>query len=498
MNRADGNKGLPGFLDEQDSANSLSGNDPQRTDDAAPDVEDDEDVETLTDDDAFGEAECDDGDVTANGDDDCGDSDDDEFYDHAEGDDENATFGEGDFDSDEFDDEDHDDDDDDDDDVAPEPRRSRSSRTRTRRSRRTAAPQTSGGGLATGFGIVLLIGGIGLGFAAAAQQNVAQFGLTPTTLIVLGGVALGVGSVRRGLGKLHQGMLDSQEQSASELEAQVSEVVEQLEQRATPDLPQEGLTGDVQHVLLALQKQDEKTNNLTKAIKMYGKPLMDIANHGTELAAALAQLKTEVETHGENAKKAWTHIDKQVRASGGEAALEKLGKFEVAIQALSQRLEESAKTLIRVEEAAGKSNEQLQQLSRGESVEAAAKSLADQLDQATNNLQGSMSDLRDGNLGELDTTVRGIQRDVATVATAVSQIQAAIKSGATARPAPTSAPAAAANGGASAPAPSAPAPAAVGGGGGDGEESAGYSTGKRRSGGKNVLGAIAKLKQMKG
>jgi uncharacterized membrane protein len=102
--------------------------------------------------------------------------------------------------------------------------------------------------------------------------------------------------------------------------------------------------------------------------------------------------------------------------------------------------------------------------------------------------------------------VREIQREIAGVATVVHQIQNSVRTGATrnvaadaATPRPTAtaaaaepAPAAAAavtTTSAPAPQPSGDSTAADGGGG--------YQTGARATSGKNVLGAIAKLRQMK-
>ncbi|MBM3961513.1 MAG: hypothetical protein FJ306_06380 [Planctomycetes bacterium] len=88
------------------------------------------------------------------------------------------------------------------------------------------------------------------------------------------------------------------------------------------------------------------------------------------------------------------------------------------------------------------------------------------------------------------------------MATQVAQINAAVKSGtrldanAVGTPAPRAT--AAAPSPATTPAPSSPAPAADGGvapsNGGGGS----YQTGARNSSGRNVLGAIARLKQMRG
>jgi hypothetical protein len=82
----------------------------------------------------------------------------------------------------------------------------------------------------------------------------------------------------------------------------------------------------------------------------------------------------------------------------------------------------------------------------------------------------------------------------------VAQINAAVKSGARldASAAPTATATAAAPSPATSPAPSSPAPTADGGVAPSNGGGGGYQTGARSSSGRNVLGAIARLKQMKG
>ena len=252
---------------------------------------------------------------------------------------------------------------------------------------------------------------------------------------------------------------------------------------------------------LALQRQDEKINNLTRAIKMYGKPLVDIANHGTEVGAVLTQLQATTETGTDSIREVMSRLETQVLASTGNApSLQPLQdqfvKLQIAVQAISQRLEDSEmrKAIMRLEDTATQTREQILQLARGESIDNATDKLRAQLDAATTKLHDGLRQMRDGKLGDLENTVRDIQREVATVATATAQIQAAIKSGArpiaaapskapSGQPAPAAQPTAA---------PAAATPAASGDGGD------GYQTGARKTGSKNVLGAIAKLKSMKG
>ena len=47
-------------------------------------------------------------------------------------------------------------------------------------------------------------------------------------------------------------------------------------------------------MLIALERQDEKVNNLSKSLKMYGKPLMEIATQGNDIAAQVQQQKQQL------------------------------------------------------------------------------------------------------------------------------------------------------------------------------------------------------------
>jgi len=136
--------------------------------------------------------------------------------------------------------------------------------------------------------------------------------------------------------------------------------------------------------------------------------------------------------------------------------------------------------------------------------------LSQKLEHAEQRMQTGLDQLRAGNLSGMETSIRDIQREVASVATTVVQIQAAMKNGARATastpamPAPQAPPPAAAAAAESAPrATPAPAPAPAGtdtaptGQPAATNDAGGYQTGKRNTTGKNVLGAIAKLKQMK-
>ncbi len=390
---------------------------------------------------------------------------------------------------------------------------------------------TGGGTLAMVAGLACMLGGVGIG-ASGVAAGLATYGLQPGTLLTVGAVMLAVGLMRRHVASIEQRIGSGSAAETAALRADVQQLVEA--QRAHEErAPAAG--EELQHVLLLLQRQDEKVNNLTKAIKMYGKPLMEIAGQTTELAGALSQLRTTIDGNGSETRaaieavqaavpdntaltegvkhvlssvqKTAAAIDQLARNPGKEVSIEPLqqqtGRIEVAVQALAQRLEDTEvrRSLVRLEDAAKKAHDEMQQLLRGEKVNAVAAQLQKALDTAASRLLEGIGQLREGNLGGLESSVKEIHREVAGVATVVHQIQTAVRNGA--RAAAPAAPAAATAAAPSAPAPTpartspGPAPTAPTPAAGDAAAS-GYQTGARNTSGKNVLGAIAKLKQMKG
>jgi nucleoid-associated protein YgaU len=252
---------------------------------------------------------------------------------------------------------------------------------------------------------------------------------------------------------------------------------------------------------------------------------MEISGQTTDLAGAIAQAKTAIEAGAEAARQAFSRIEAQLKSGGSTKELaevldgihviaadvdklcknsggpsleplqQKVARIEVAVAAVAQRLENSEvqKSLLRLEDATQKTRDEVHQL-RGDGLGKATTQLQDRLDKATKGLADGLQQMRDGNLGGLENGMREIQRELSGVATAVSQIQASVRSGKgsmAAASAPAPAPAAPP----AAPATPAAAPAANAGKGDD--ANANYQTGARSTSGKNVLGAIAKLKQMK-
>lgn len=416
--------------------------------------------------------------------------------------------------SDEVDDEGYDEDDYDDTDVEDESDSQPRARRTTARSTRSrqAAPSPAGGGMMLAIGWLAAIAGVALAFVPETAAAMSKF-IEPQILIVLGVALVAIASGKRRTSLVQQ-RLELMEAQQNDADDELRDMFAEFVQNTNTNTNVSGEVPDAQQMMLSLQRQDQKINNLTKAIKMYGKPLMEIAGQGTELAGSVAQVKSLVEGAAESTRQAVNRVEQQVRSSSDATDLgdlpQQIGKLEVSLAAMAQRLEDSEvrKSLVRLEDMSKELGSQLEDLSRGEAVKTSATELQDKLDKATTRLSESIAQLRDGNVSGLESSVRDIQRELAGLATGMSQVQAAVKNGvkasggaAAAATQPSaqpsgqqSTPAAAAASGTAA---AANAPAAPS---GDNKKSdgGGYATGERKVASKNVLGAIAKLKQMKG
>lgn len=378
-------------------------------------------------------------------------------------------------------------------------------RTTRRRSQFQSAPLT--GGMTMLFGAALTLTGLITAALPAATAAIAA-AIAPQTITLLGLAVFAIGTSQRRTSRVQQ-RLRAFETDRSSVDDELRDTLAQILQGQVGQGMNSAESDDTQQLMLSLQRQDQKINNLTKAIKMYGKPLMEIAGQGTELAGSVAQVKAQVEGAAESTRQGINRVEQLVRGGSGKTDLgdlpEQIGKLHVSLTAMSQRIEDTEvrKSLVRVEDATTQLATQLATLQRGENVKAATTELQQSLDQATSGLQKGLEQMREGNLTGLETSVKDIQRELAGLATAMSQVQAAVKNGthvaASARPA---APAPVAAAATAAPTTSSANNQAAASGGqtaaANDKDDSGYTTGKRKSGGKNVLGAIAKLKSMKG
>ena len=304
--------------------------------------------------------------------------------------------------------------------------------------------------------LVTALGAVQL-FVPAAAEALAATHVPAQLAVTVGVVLFALGTSQRKVGKMQQRM-DQLEQQRDARDEQLQAAMEDLLHHTSHDDNRAVDGPELQQALLALQRQDQKINNLTKATKMYGKPLMEIAAQCAELVGGLGQLRDQVERSASSSR----DVD--------------LGDVPAQLAALAK-----ATSTLRTEASA----------ERAELKAALEQGGDDQLQvrlaEATTRIGDGIDQLRTQELSGLERTLREVQREVSGLATSVAQLQASARAG---DPSPSRPAAATAT---PAPAPAQPTTADT-----SPTNSSGYSTGARKSGGKNVLGAIAKLKQMKG
>jgi hypothetical protein len=429
---------------------------------------------------------------------------------------------------------------------------------RLRRERRRAAPANAArrGRMGRIFGLLCLGGGVVLTVLAGQGRVPAlltAWGLDASVLLALGSIAYVLGAMQRqtALGQVRFDTLGYEQQEGQlDMQASLAWLVEQQQQHLNRP-PAEG--EELAQVLLALERQDEKVSNLSRAMKMYGKPMSEIANQGADVAAQVSQLRSNLESVVESLQQGLQRLEAATRGKaidlgplerqGAETAQDlkrtltafgerlpdkgalqqQLVRVEASVQAVSQRLEDSdvRKSLLRLEEVAKQHGKKLDELAPAATLTQETHKLERQLDSSVGKLGNALDQLRSKDVAGLENTVREIQREISGLATAVAYVQQAVKTGlraAPAAPAP-SAPAPAAPAMAPAATPSAPTSGAAVVAAAIARDAAAAAskpsidttglddaqagvaqnkTGARASTGKNVLGAIAKLKQMKG
>ncbi|MCC6672820.1 MAG: hypothetical protein IT458_17280 [Planctomycetes bacterium] len=167
-------------------------------------------------------------------------------------------------------------------------------------------PRGVSGQPATGLGWLLLVASLAaalaplaLGTAGTRVVEVLQgLGLGSGLLALGGTLLLFLGCQKRrqetALAELRAALGEQSErhgQSAADLQYLVQA------QRTSLDRPPAS-GEELDRVLLALNRQDEKVNNLTKAVKAFGKPLIEITAKVNEATAQLAEQPARLESAG--------------------------------------------------------------------------------------------------------------------------------------------------------------------------------------------------------
>lgn len=413
-------------------------------------------------------------------------------------------------------------------------------RRRTRAGEPTAQKQQKAG-VGAMVGAACLFGGIlatVLQGSNAFTTTLRSIGLDAPLLLTIGAVVFVLSIVRRqhALAQIrYEQLAQAQNEKESELHGSLQYLVEQ-QQISSERPPAEG--EELQRVLVSLQRQDEKVGNLTKALKMYGKPLMEIATQGNEIAAQIQQLKQQLEAVQQGIAKSQqpkteaavdlTPVERKLAETQKEllaavatlaermpkdaGVLPLLQRIEQGLSALTQRIDDSdtKKAITRLEETHRAQTQKLDKLADQASVHEEMQRLERVVDATVGKLTHTVDQVRDKDLGGLENTVREIQREVTGLGNSISSLQQTIRAGAAPRAttpasyqdASVSQPTHAAEeprhspqmAGAAA-ATHAPSPS-----GSTNDAQAGVAenrTGTRAASSKNVLGAIAKLKQMK-
>jgi gas vesicle protein len=304
-----------------------------------------------------------------------------------------------------------------------------------------------GGDIAIAVGALLGLGGLGVmmvtSFAPSVVETVTvpfeRVGLTGMSLLMVGILVSGFAVLGRRQAKLEFSVQGAHERS-DRLEPRLQYLVDAQEHH----LDRPPASGEeLDQVLLFLQRQDEKLNNLTKAFKMYGKPLIEITNRTAQTIHELSDLKKTVTEFAEKAesRSPVDEIAKLVKGTRGLTSKELRSELENTI---------------------------------GSHIE----KLATKLDQTTEQLAGGVEQVLAQVGDSSDPAMQEVKQGLADIAASLSTLEGRIAqgsaSGSTTQYSDSSTGSSPGIGGL-----------------------AQSIAGAKKAPGKNVLGAIAKLKQMR-
>lgn len=342
-----------------------------------------------------------------------------------------------------------------------------------------------------------------MGAAAALALDVAGLatklgghGLSPALLGGFGLVLWIAAAVQRRMERLALSIRGEAQAHAEQLASLRSGLSHLLDESRPPATGEE-----LQYVVLALQRHDANAANLLRGMKLQAKAVADIGEHLAHANGALKRIESMFEALAgesrmirERLVQTTTRRDLEEQKElllGVEAHLQGLATLPGSIQKLGERAATASEldrqsTLIRT--LVGEKAQATEKL--------VGEDLSRRIDARLGELQGALAKQSgDGGLDRLERSVRELQREVSSLANRATQVAAAVPSEpAVATPVAAAAPAAVVTGSvlgapAAAATPNASDDAAAG--------VAQNAVGTRSGGGKNVLGAIARLKQMK-
>lgn len=397
------------------------------------------------------------------------------------------------------------------DEPAPDPAARESAgnhaRPRTSAARGLTQPPTAGAFQPLGWLLVvvgLAICGLAASGAVPVVSAFVEKGVLAGTALVAAGVVL----VAARAVMAHQAATGSWlvAQQHAVLETVHSDLAELVAyQRAIAERPPKDDTEALDRATLAIQRQDEKLANLSKALKMYGKPLMEISQQTSEIGQLVTDLGQAVQAAKGSGEATTRTVETIVRGQ--------LDGFEARQAPAQQKLEDVA-TATRAQQQAmitlqKDSREGIQRhVALEKQLDELKKQVASATEQLTKVSTSAAQPRDDGALltrieqqlaGTRDTVVAQLKKELATVQTQLARVQAiaATPTAAVSAAKPVKEPEPAKEAEA---APVAPPAAAAPGASQDPLGPGGLAqsiAGEKKTESRNVLGAIAKLKNMR-
>lgn len=330
----------------------------------------------------------------------------------------------------------------------------------------------------------------------AMMAVMERMGLAPIHLLALGALLLGLGSAARRQRRLHGyiAQLNAGQDLIGSIVSSVQAATRALQDAEARRNEQPASSEDMNFMRFELQRYDEKIVNLTKAMRSFGAPVMEISKQLGDTAHLLSQqkasldelrgatearhaaldaaLREELEGVAELTRSTTDRVTAEVRGTRGSVD-ERVGKLEGELEA---RLQEAITAL------------EGQIAAHGRHLRESLEGLATRTDQNLAQLQKSTAAVAPKvDLASVEQALAAVQRELASLGGAIRQ--------------PTAERAVAASPHASSPA-SVPATSErLAAGQPDAMPSSGVAqtiAGTRAAPAGNVLGAIARLKKMRG
>ena len=158
--------------------------------------------------------------------------------------------------------------------------------------------------LAYAAGFTMVVAGLVLAavFSTnAGSSDVRTFfertGLAPVDFLLIGLVLAGLAGIWRRL-RGHEAQLAAATSAVARDSDRLQEQLDYLIEVQGTSRPADGSAAPshaLQHAVHLIERQDEKINNLSKATKMYGKPLLEITNQMAESSRTLSELGSRID-----------------------------------------------------------------------------------------------------------------------------------------------------------------------------------------------------------